>query len=458
MSYDSLKPGIRPDTPSPLYNVSPNLLTGLELLRNAPDLAPRRAAADRPATPAELARMRQNAPKPRQTAYHGPELASPIDDLDHGPARPLVTVLEAVACQPVADLETPAQDHDPDIRIDRDLARLSVGTNHDAEFCIWATVRYADLNGCGWLTREALEAVITARGITYSDRQLRRILAAGEGLFWHVSTNRQVISLYSGQRAAVALVDLAQRSGRRDLFEYQIDSVTFSNLPGSRPIYVSLRGGREQVRAEIYNAWLTSQEGRPISRAALCRLFGVTKQTLWRWEALLTRAGRLTVRPNDAQYAGDPQALQDLPEHAYTYTAIKKHPISGKWQTEVRLRWQTPNSYITHMVREHPHRGQARKIRAAARIAAGQPAELNAGGEHRERCYYEDADRARRAIKHGRGRLHQVWLGVNLDGRGIWERTLTGDCETHPNERAAFLRRTYHRRCHRAVMAQGVRP
>jgi hypothetical protein len=155
---------------------------------------------------------------------------------------------------------------------------------------------------------------------------------------------------------------------------------------------------------------------------------------------------------NYAQCAADPRlddrAASHIPDHSYSYVTSRG---------QVRIRWRQPNSYNPKSIRQHPHKGQSRKARTRAILAAWyQPVELCAHDlttlafdrSHRvPRRYFADSRALRAFLKRlkrrNRGQpfvARYVYRGEDRNGHGIWELSLDGEVATSANERMRLKR------------------
>ena len=371
---------------------------------------PQQPAAARPATADELKAMYSpihQRPEPVRVSAVG-EHASAQRRNPCGERLPVARAIRSLAPQPARR----------EAAVDPNIGRLALGLNLDAALRVWLLMR----GPREFVSKDDLRGVLESQGIYYGDRQLRRILRAGEGIFWHVHRNRRDLSLYGVRRVGKALVNHAYATGNGELVRFEYRGVTYTNLPGMRPVYVPIRASLQEFRAELYAAWL-QHRGAPLSRAALSTLFGVTEDTQRNWERYLVKAGRLEIKAayakaHETRQGDTAQALaarDELPAHAFTYDVFVQ-PDKGEgndWIKERRIAWRLPNLFITHDVREHSAIGQARKVRTAARAALSalnRPVVDMANGgnagefddrEHRERCYHDNASAAEKARKKG---------------------------------------------------------
>lgn len=331
-----------------------------------------------------------------------------------------------------------------EIRADPELSRIALGLGLAAPLRIWLVLRQ-QFGNPGWTTRKTLYKALSDAGITLSGRHYNRLLKTGSGAFWGLSDDGRVW-LRGYRRVAETLTTQAMAAN---------PDLVLTNYPGVRDIYVRVDGPLKRFKARLYAAWLTHRENPKIARATLCKLFATTTETLQAWERELPRI--ITVVPSYTQTAIDPKEddriVDYLPDHAYSYLTRRN---------EVRLRWQSPNVYRTRLIRQHPHKGQSRKVRvAAAKVVTSAHAEARSaenraemsperdiafGRDHWEqRQYFAGAEALRRFLKRfeedravvltspetpryvfcGRDRNDHVIYELSLDGEVVtdaWER------------------------------------
>jgi hypothetical protein len=332
------------------------------------------------------------------------------------------------------------------IRVDPELDRLVLSLSCAAEFRLWIVGRDITRheNGSGIVSKQALRARIRASGVVYTPRHYNRLLAAGNGLFWHL--NGSEIYLRSIVKVSRDLVQQADEVGL--LLE--------DNLPGVREVYLDVSGSLEQWEGTMYAGWIASRgytKDLTISRETQAMLFNRDENTIRRWEKNWLE-NIVTKRENFAQCPDIDHYFPYLPEHAQAYVA--RVPWRGQVQEAVRLRWQLPNTYHA-AISHHPHKGQAAKVRRAVRAVF--PASEKRGGHLRR--YLSSAEKLKRlyrSLKFRMGLLGDVnqpvyvYMGVHHRTRaGMFEVTNTGFLFTHPNERLspeqeqeAFTRRGKH--------------
>jgi hypothetical protein len=401
---------------------------------------PQRPAGDRPATPEDWAAMRSRTITPKrpqkQSTYR---LADPIAE----------------------------QPQHLEVRIDPELGRLAIGLDKTPEFRIWCILRH-HFGDPGWTDRNTLYDSLQADGVTHTKRHFRRLLKAGENLFWNLSPDGRVW-LRSYVKVAERLTHRARQTN---------PDLVATNIPGVRDVYLRVDGDLQRFKARLYAGWMAHREAPKIARATLETLFGVSADTLRNWEERLGEKA-LRVIPNYAQTAIDPKEddtiLDYLPEHAYSYLTTKH---------EVRMRWQQPNTYRPTFIRQHPRKGQSRKARIAAAVTAWNPPveRCASTGDMPEKMAFDRSHRVPRqyfatatALRKFMARMERrgeasstpetpryVFLGHDRNDYGIWELSLDGEVRTSTWERISikkeYLWRLGQRRLWQGYISRSHRP
>jgi hypothetical protein len=306
------------------------------------------------------------------------------------------------------------------IRIDPELARLSIGLNLASHFRLWAVGRHFTRldNGSSKVSKKQLKATLKDFDIKYTRQHLRRLIKAGIGLFWY--EDKHDLYLRSWENVACELTLIA-------LIENQ---TLLSNKPGVTDVLLSPTGTLEQWEATIYAGWLYHRDNPIIARQTLEGLFGRTQDTLRCWEQ--TRLQKtLTIQNNYAQCASMNTADKTGPERINSYVAKTDEGAT------LRLIWQMPNTYKVKGIKEHPHRGQSKKVRKAVNEQLQQPAKLWRGGSPVCKLYFASSKRLKQHLKKHEG-VYYLWRGRNRHKHGIYEATETGVWETQARERMQF--------------------
>lgn len=308
----------------------------------------------------------------------------------------------------------------PTIRVDPELARISIGLHLASEFRLWLIARAVNrqIDGSGKVSKQEFKATLHKFGVIYTRQHLRRLLNTGKHLFW--DENKTSLYLRSSQHVARELTQRAIDENP-DLLE---------NKAGVIDVLLSPAGTLEQWEATIYAGWLYYRNHPTISREVLSKLFNRTADTLRRWESEQL-AKTVSVRHNYAQCAFADVWEQVRPETTLSYVGRTK---DGE---KARFLWQISNSYSVTGIKEHRHNGQAKKVRKAVNQQLHQPANSWRGGSPDCKLYFDSPKRLRQHLKKYEG-VYYLWRGENRHSHGIFEATTTGWGETYAKERVSF--------------------
>jgi hypothetical protein len=242
------------------------------------------------------------------------------------------------------------------------LALAFLREERAAEGRLWLLLRHLDEAGQGWVSKQTAVAHLTDPAsplCLYHERYLRLLLARGDGLFWQWTAGVDGrIWLYRPERVA-AVLGVEQLDGRRV-------ALPLADLMGSLSVvkahfYASFHSARAGGDAGESRRGTSSMPpgrsggppGRPISRAALTELSGVSQRTQQRYEA---QAG---VRSQANFALGAPLTEAGEEEMAWQYGrgAFAFHDVTGQ-HGRPGARYQArqlPNSYAG------PHRPLSRR-------------------------------------------------------------------------------------------------
>lgn len=301
---------------------------------------------------------------------------------------------------------------------DPELARLAVGLNEAPQFRLWLVllqmVRDTNIN---YVLRADLEAMLRKYGITVSERNLRRWLKHGHGLFWNVTEKRIYFAGY--KTVSIRLVERAVHKKLPDLIS--------TNRPGKRSMYFDVSGSLQQFEANVYAAWIAFRENPTIARSTLSALFNREPRILRQWD----KSANIDVITNEAQFA--PDYFAEVPEHGYMYQAAL-----GNGRSETRFRARMVNSYHAPQIKQHGKRGQSRRvfhavgkylesIESTGKCEQGRGSNTSTGGlKPTGRRYFADSTKARRSAKHKGDRQRYIALGMNKNQQMVWDYTTDG--------------------------------
>lgn len=222
--------------------------------------------------------------------------------------------------------------------------------------------------------------------------------ADGRGV---VDTRRFLKSLYLDgiTRAHLRTADDKQRAifGRDVFFTVDGDRIHYRSLesvaaalaaaPG-RSAYILKPGVRhlERFNALIYAAWIGAGDGpKMVSRARLEEIFGVSGQTLRRWESIAgvdVTANVVEVAPADAEIAAQYITEDDRPHKA------EARPAGYVFERDGRIYYRTVNTYRSKYVSGRT--GRAKKAaKAAHRAAAGLLSDAGETHDKRLRIFFD---------------------------------------------------------------------
>lgn len=206
---------------------------------------------------------------------------------------------------------------------------------------IWFLCRFLDEEGRGWLDMAMVRHIFTSPKSKYrlcGKRQLRNLLHAGEGLFWHREGERLWL------RGLFKVVD-------------GLDIPRLTGKPVSLPIN-TLLDSIQTVRANFYASFHSGRPDRPIARDTITAVGGLSADSQRRYE-------KVTGIKTTANYAIGKYATKENKEDTYWQYGHAAFPLidsKGK-QGEAGacyMAWQLPNSYSA--VHEITNKGNQRRI------------------------------------------------------------------------------------------------
>ncbi len=271
---------------------------------------------------------------------------------------------------------------------------------------VWLLLRYLDGQGRGWVAPDEVRRLLTDTDSSlylFGERQLRKLLAQGDGLFWQRD---------EGHIWLAGLVRVAAAVGVEKLV----------GKPVALPVEVLL-GPIGDVRAHLYASFHSSRTktertgsaSSPISRATLPDLSGVSPRTQQSYE----KKAVVAVRRNLA--GGLPVGAVCVQEQAWRH-GMALFPFTdfrGKQGKagQTYHAWQLPNTHFG----PHAHLGRGR-----GRHHNRQPADPrhkgDAGnGQRVERVWRYFGNGAEAGKEWGRcGRGQVYWPGKKGRGVVLW--------------------------------------
>lgn len=283
----------------------------------------------------------------------------------------------------------------PHLTLSPDFALALLNHNRVAESRIWFLLRHLDEDGRGWMTMAGVRQHLSEKTSCWwvcGWRQLRILLAQGDGLFWRRDGER--LWLCSQVKVAAAL-GLTRLSGH----------------PISLPLSILTRPIGE-VKAHFYASFHSGRntDHQPIARATLSQLSGLSPQTQRSYEK------RVGVRPQ-ANFALGELATPENQEEAAWQQGHAFFPFNDKNGQHGRtnstyLAWQLPNDYTG----PHQRQSKRRHKRLNRKLADLRQQGTVGNGPFRKQYFGNGCD----AIKEQKGQ-DVYWRGRKQNRGGqIW--------------------------------------
>jgi hypothetical protein len=230
------------------------------------------------------------------------------------------------------------------VRLYPDLAVAILKEEQAAPARVWLLLQHLDRQGCGWVELPEAKRYLTEEPARVcSWRQLRNLLAQGEGVFWDRDNGR--IWLRSVTRVAASL-NLSKLTGK---------SV-------SLPVSV-LRQRIGTVRAHFYASFHSGRTGqgdgvKPIARATLQKISNVSRASQQNYErrAGVRRQANFALASQPTADTEQERAWQRGPALFHFTDHKGKHGAAGQRY----LAWQLPNHYVGP--HRHNNGGRQRRI------------------------------------------------------------------------------------------------
>jgi len=290
----------------------------------------------------------------------------------------------------------------PNLSLSPDLALALLNHNRVAEGRVWFLLRHLDAAGRGWVAVEQVRQWLNQPESCWCVcgwRQLRILLAQGEGLFWQRQGERLWLRSVAKVAAALGLTHL-------------------SGHPVALPAHILTRPIGE-VKAHFYASFHSGRnhDHQPIARTTLSRLSGLSQQTQRQYEK---RAG---VRPQTNFALGELATAENREERTWqqgtgVFLFTDHHGQHGPAQATY-LAWQLPNDYTG------PHHRQSkRRHKRLNRQLADLRLQGTAGNGPFRRTFFSDGCAAVKGQKgeevywRGRGRAKggQIWYPLAKPG------------------------------------------
>lgn len=273
------------------------------------------------------------------------------DTSQHEHATQEISWPEAAGDDPAETAATnPSETMSGSVKLHPDVALGMLRQDQSAAGRIWLLLRHFDVTGKGWITtKQSRERLTSKRSDTRvcGWRQLRNLLAKGEGIFWHRTSDR--IWLRSVAKVAAAL-DVVRLSG--DPVIIPVDVLTQGIGTVRAHLYASFHSGRATTT-------LTgAPNSMPLARQTIRGICHISRRTQRNYE----RKANVRIQHN---FAIGAQATIEMEretawQHGRAFFRLSdrkgKHGAAGK----TYVAWQLPNSYVG----PHPQqpRGKQKRI------------------------------------------------------------------------------------------------
>lgn len=212
------------------------------------------------------------------------------------------------------------------IKMYPDIALALLRNKLAASGRIWLLLRHLDIKGQGWIDVETARAQLTSKdsGLRVCGwRQLRNLLAAGEGVFWQRTEDR--LWLRSISKVAATLM--------------------VEKLVG-RPVAIPLKTLLQTigtVRAHFYATFHSGRKSKPVARETLAQITAVPTRTQRCYDrrAKVQRHTNFALGPRVHTAVAEEQAWQQGQAGFHLTDHNGKQGPAGT----TYLAWQLPNSY-----------------------------------------------------------------------------------------------------------------
>lgn len=309
-----------------------------------PTAVPASPAPSRPTLPIDL---------PSHLGWHSARVtqvlrAGPVADEDNEPP-PEASVPATRATEENAQAANRPAANAATVKIYPDIALGMLRQDAAASGRIWLLLRHLDESGRGWIGVAEARAALTSKCAPLRVcgwRQLRNLLARGDGIFWQRRNGR--IWLRSVARVAQAL-HVPRLRGRPVALPVQVLTQGIGALRAH--LFASFHSGRQRP---------TSGEGAPIARRTLARLSAVPPRTQRSYERRAGVARRRNFALGPKARGGSETAETVAWERGQAWfsfvDAEGQHGAPGS----AYHAWQLPNSYAGPHAQEP--RGRQKRI------------------------------------------------------------------------------------------------
>ncbi|MCB8944918.1 MAG: hypothetical protein H6658_14305 [Ardenticatenaceae bacterium] len=345
----------------------------------------------------------------RVTAVCRPKSSHNDESADSSWWRNLVVErVETAVVPPHQQSNPPAPAAQATLTLHPSLALAMLRLGQVAAGRLWLLLRYVDEWGRGWVDVEQARAMFCDKQSALRIcgwRQLRKLMAAGEGIFWQRERNR--LWLRSVGKVGAAL-QIGRLEGKPIALPVSILTATMGTVRAH--FYASFHSGRDGKRGEGPRS--------PIARQTLQKLGGICPHTQREYEkrAQVKKQRNFAIGPKAASAQAENVAWQ---QGSACFELTDYQGQLGKPGMSY-LAWQLPNSY------DGPHRQQSCGLQKRLNQELADLQEKGTAGNGRKvaaKRYYGEGQLAAKAFNRGetgifwRGRAGQwFWLGESETG------------------------------------------
>lgn len=274
-----------------------------------------------------------------------------------------------------AALPTPA----PTIRTYPSLNTAMIAANVAPVGRVWYLLRYLDRDGRGWLPVDAAREALTRGGPLHlcTWRNLRKILARGEGQFWQRDEQDRLFLL--GPARVAATLNVERLRGR----------------PVLLPV-ATLAGDLAALRAALFASYHAGRRAQqPVTRRTMEQLTGVPARTQRHYDRLArTRRKRNICIGGQREQAYKQESAWQHGRGSFAF--VDHHGRRGK-PGRAYMAWQLPNSYQSPL--EATKKGRQRRHNRSLDLV--HKGALGNGGGVTRLFYHSGAAAGRAFNRHG---------------------------------------------------------
>ncbi|HEX6383749.1 MAG TPA: hypothetical protein VF177_03665 [Anaerolineae bacterium] len=322
------------------------------------------------------------------------------------PASPLVSCENESQISQITQING---SNDQNVKVYPDIALGMLRTEQAASGRIWLLLRHLDESGCGWVSIALARQRLTTKKSPLRVcgwRQLRKLLAQGENIFWQRQNDRIWLRSITKVAASLGVWQLQHR-------------------PVALPVAV-LNQGIGTVRAHFYASFHSGrgkettagkEQSRPIARATITEITQVNPRTQRVYEKRANVQKQRNFALGGIAAAGREQECAWRQGRAL-FRFTDRLGRQGKPGT-LYLAWQLPNSYVG------PHRqrskGQQKRINRELTdlfmqgITGNGQETVKGDEEYRRQRFYGNGRLAAKAYNSGSGDIY--WRSCQRAGK-----------------------------------------